>query len=75
MAAVIALIIRQQGIKWQTEEAVKRGATGIDGGNAGRGKNHMFLLRVLCYIPQEGALTRACLTCQEKRATRVIDYL
>ena len=75
MAAVIALIIRQQWIKWQTEEAVKRRATGIDGSNAGRGKNHMFLLSVLRHIPQEGALTRARLTCQEKRATRVIDYL
>ena len=50
----------------ELEEAVERGATGIDGCDARRGEDDVLLLGVLGYVAQEGALTRARLSGEEK---------
>ena len=75
VAAVVARIVGQQGVEWQSEEAVERGASGVDGRDASRGEDHVLLLGGLCDIFQERRLTRAGLPCEKERATGIVDDL
>ena len=59
----------------QTEEAVERGASGIDGGDARRGEDHVLLLRIVGHVAQERRFTRPCLPRKEERATGIVDDL
>ena len=75
VSAVIARVVGQQGMEGQSEETVQGGASGVDGGDARRGEDHVLLLRVLRHVSQEGALTRARLSRQEERTARVVHDL
>ena len=72
---VVARVVGQQGMEGQTEEAVQRRTAGIDGGDTRRCEDDVFLLRVLGNVAQEGALTRAGLSREEKRTTGIVHDL
>ena len=57
-------------IPYEMEEAAC-----IDGSNARRGQHHPFLLGVLGNVAQKCGLTRARLSRQEERTTRIVHYL
>ena len=53
----------------ELEKAMKRGASGIDGGYTSRREDDMFLLGGLGDVAEKRRFTRACLSGKEKRAT------
>ena len=75
MPTIVARIVGQQGMEGQTEETVERGASGVDGRDARRGKDYVLLLRVLRDVAEKSALARACLSREEKRAAGVVHNL
>ena len=75
MAPTVTGVVGQERMEGQTEEAVKRGTTRIDGGDTRRGEDDVLLLRVVGYVAQEGRFTRPCLPRKEERATGIIDDL
>ena len=50
-------------------------SAGVDGCNAGRSEDYVFLLCGAGDMSQECGLTRPRLSCQEKRVTGIGDYL
>ena len=68
-------VVRQQRVEGQAEEAVQRAASGVDGGDAGRGQHDVLLPDVVADITQEGRLARAGLACQEEGLPGVLDEL
>ena len=75
MARVVALVGGQKWMEGQMEEAVQGDTANVDGGNARGGKDYRLLLGVIGYMPEKSGFTRPRLSCKEKRATGILDYL
>ena len=71
----VSLVIGQQRMKRQLEEAVQRGASCVDGGYPGRSEDDVFLVDVFGDIAQERRFTRPCLSCEKERVTGKADNL
>jgi len=68
MSDGVADVIGNERMKRNFEEAVERGATGVDGGNACRSENDVFLLGVGRNVSEKSRFTSPRLSCEEKRA-------
>ena len=75
MALRETAVVGQKGMEGYLEETVERAATDVDGGDAGRGQDHMLLLRHTADMAQKGGLARAGLTCEKKAVMGVLDDL
>ena len=59
----------------QLEETVQGAASGIDGGDARRSQHHVFFLRGLADVFQEGRLTCSCFSRKEYGLAGILDEL
>lgn len=60
-------------MKRQLEETVQGAASGVDGGDACRSQYHVFLLRGLADVFQEGRLTCSCFSRKEYGLAGILD--
>ena len=65
----IHTVVGQQGMEGQLEETVQGASAGIDGCDACRCQNDVFLLGIGCDVPQKSRFTRPRLSGEEKRTT------
>ena len=65
----IHTVVGQQGVEGQLEETVQGASAGIDGCDACRCQNDVFLLGIGCDVPQKSRFTRPRLSGEEKRTT------
>ena len=68
MSDSVSDVIGNKRMEWNLEETMKCGATGVDGGNASRGKDDVFLLGVGGNVSEKSRFTRPRLSGEEKRA-------